>query len=233
LKLVTPSAQPPQSSGGAPSFSTGAASRAAEAPFALSDSETAMAEGGRTVFANADGFGSPRSFVEEARAGEDRIGQPVSFIPSSGGAAPAQAFDRGRDEPLDSAGRIKRGLEDRGKPLLAVALEGAKRVGVEGDEVRVEFTPEAKHLYDTLRKAENQKLLREVCCDVLGRGVGVSVQMKTPGDAGDEALNAEDEARREQRLMRERAESNPVVQKMLKTFRAEIVEVRRTDNAQQ
>jgi DNA polymerase-3 subunit gamma/tau len=232
LKLVTPSAQSSQSSGGAPSFSTGAASRAADAPFALSDSENATAEGGRTAFANADGFGPPRPFVEEARAGEDRIGQPVALTPVAGGAAAAQAFDRGADEPLDSAGRIKRGLEDRGKPLLAVALEGARRVGVEGDEVRVEFTPEAKHLYDTLRKAENQKLLRDVCCDVLGRGVGVSVQMRTPGDAADEASNAEDEARREQRLMRERAESNPVVQKMLKTFRAEIVEVRRTDNVQ-
>jgi len=235
LKLVPPSSQSSQSSGGTPSFSSGAASRAADAPFALTDTEVATAEDGRTAFTNADGFGSTRPFVEEARAGEDITGQPVSFMPpSSGGAAPApaQMFERGADEPLDGAGRIKRVLEERGKPLLAVALESARGFDIGGDEVRVEFAPEAKHLYDTLRKAENQKLLRDVCCEVLGRGVGLNVTMRATGDAEDEALSAEDEARREQRLMRERAESNPVVQKMLKTFRAEIVDVHRTENAQ-
>ncbi len=132
----------------------------------------------------------------------------------------------------DDASRFKRGLEGRGKPLLAVALDSARRVWVEGDEVRVEFTPEGKHLRDTLMKPENQKLLREVCCEVLGRAVGIAVKMRAPGEVEDEQLTAEDEARREQRLLRERAEGHPVVQQVLKTFRAEIVDVRRTDDAQ-
>ena len=61
--------------------------------------------------------------------------------------------------PEDDASRFKSGLEGRGKPLLAVALDGARRVWVEGEEVRVEFAPEQIHLYEALRKAESQKLL--------------------------------------------------------------------------
>jgi hypothetical protein len=114
-----------------------------------------------------------------------------------------------------------------------VAVEGARRVRVEGEEVRVEFAPEGKYLHDTLRKPESQRLLREVCCEVLGRGVGVAVVFRAPGESDDEALAPEDEAQREQRRMRARAEEHPVVQKLLKTFRAEIVDVRRTDNAPQ
>jgi DNA polymerase-3 subunit gamma/tau len=231
LKLVPP---PSQSSGGAPSFSSGAASRASDAPFALSDAETERSKATGPEFIDADGLGSSRPFIEEARAGEDRIGQPVALSPAtSGGAAAAPAQSVGHQEADDDAAKIKRGLEDRGKPLLAVALEGARRVRLDADEVSVEFAPEAKHLYDTLKRAENQKLLREVCCEVLSRGVGVKVTLRTPGDAEEEALSAEDEARREQKRLRERAEAHPIVQKVLKTFRAEIVDVQRTDNAQQ
>jgi DNA polymerase-3 subunit gamma/tau len=249
LKLVPP----PVQSGGAPSFAGDAASRAADAPFALSD-------GGGV---GAGLFDAPRSFVEGAHAGEDRVGQPVSLVTATHAGAQAQAqaptstlaqapaTDTSKagmkadatnagirvDEPAyvgqdDSASLFKRGLEERGKPLLAVALDGARRVTVEADEVRVEFTPEGKHLRDTLMKPENMRLLREVCCEVLGRGVGVGVRMRAPGEPEDEQLTAEDEARREQRLLRERAEGHPVVQKVLKTFRAEIIDVRRTDGAQ-
>jgi hypothetical protein len=158
------------------------------------------------------------------------VGAPVSLV-----TAPAPAQESVETEmgfgPTDDASRFKRGLEGRGKPLLAVALDGARRVWVEGEDVRVEFAPESKHLYEALRKAESQKLLREVCCEVLNRPVGIDVKLRTPGEADDEQLTPGDEARREQQQLRERAESHPVVQQLLKTFRAEVVEVRRTDNA--
>ena len=230
LKLVPP----PLQSGGAASYATGAASRAAEAPFPVADE--AQAPGGL--------FEPQRPFVEGARAGEDRVGEPVSLVtppPSSSAAAAAQTpapDSRAAAEvggmgfgPDDDASRFKRGLEGRGRPLLAVALDGARRVWVEGDEVRVEFAPEGKHLRDTLMKPENMRLLREVCCETLGREVGISVRVRAPGEEEDEQLTAEDESRREQRELRERVEAHPVVQKVLKTFRAEIVDVRRTDGA--
>ncbi|MET0623310.1 MAG: DNA polymerase III subunit gamma/tau [Pyrinomonadaceae bacterium] len=232
LKLVPP----PVQSGGAASFASGAATRAAEAPFPVADG------------AQSNGlFDQPRPFVEGARAGEDRVGAPVSLVtpPRPDAAVAAQPAAQtpapdliGREVggmgfgPEDDASRFKRGLEGRGKPLLAVALDGARRVWVEGEEVRVEFAPESKHLYEALRKAESQKLLHEVCCEALGRGVGINIKLRAPGEEEDERLTAEDESRREQRLLREQAESHPVVQHALKTFRAEIVEVRRTDAAQ-
>ena len=232
LKLVPP---PVQSGGGTASFAGDSAARAADAPFAVSDAAPAPSVGGL--------FEQPRPFVEDARAGEDRVGAPVSLVTTTtqtAAAAPAPAPDPragGTIEagvgfgPDDDASRFKRGLEGRGKPLLAAALDSARRVWVEGEEVRVEFTPEGKYLHDTLKRPENQKLLREVCCEVLSREVGLSVRMRAPGEAEDEQLTAEDETRREQRELRERAECHPVVQQVLKTFRAEIVDVRRTDGA--
>ncbi|MFL6332287.1 MAG: DNA polymerase III subunit gamma/tau [Pyrinomonadaceae bacterium] len=220
LKLVPPPAQ----SGGATSFAEGAAARADEAPFALSEG------------ANAGGlFEAPRPFVEGVRAGEDAVGAPVSLVTEPAPAPVMNSGGPGKVEmgfgPDDEASRFKRGLEGRGKPLLAVALDAARRVWVDGEEVRVEFAPESRHLYETLRKAESQKLLREVCCEVLNRAVGIDIKMREPGDSEEDArLTPDDEARRAQQELRARAEGHPVVQQLLKTFRAEVVEVRRTDH---
>ena len=134
----------------------------------------------------------------------------------------------------DGAGPlIMRGLEARNKPLVATLVEEARRVSVEGDEVRFEFAPEKKTLRDTLSKPDNQKLRREVCCEVLGRAVGVSVTVASAGGSDDDPFAREDEDRREQRRLREVAESNPLVQEVLKKFRGEIVEVRPAESAKQ
>ncbi len=58
--------------------------------------------------------------------------------------------------------------------------------------------------------------------------MGVRIVIKDPTTEG-EPLSREDEARLEKQRLREMAESNPVVQTMLKTFRGEIVDVRRVD----
>lgn len=234
LKLVP---TPAQGYGGAPSFAGGAAAAAGEAPFPLADGE------------GAGFFDSPPANDDAApRAGEDRVGRPVSLVPPNSSDDSARArveADSPNTEPISQyddadvyenadsvANRIRRGLEARNKPLLAAALEGARRIVVDGDEVRVEFAPESKHLHDSLRKPESQKILREVCCEVLGRAVGVAVTDKAKG-GGDEGPAPEDEARKAQRLMRERAEGHPAVKQLIKTFRAEIVEVRLTDGPAQ
>ncbi len=53
--------------------------------------------------------------------------------------------------------------------------------------------------------------------------------MKDPKAEG-EPLSREDEERLEKQRLREMAENSPIVQQMLKTFRGEIVDVRRVDN---
>ena len=145
----------------------------------------------------------------------------VDLSPQAEAAAPSAA---------DSlAERLKDGLEARRKPLLAIALDGASRVALEGDELRVEFGTDAKHLRETLQKAENQKLLREVCCEVAGRQVGVQIAVRGPGDAGGAGAADDDEERRERQRLREAAERDPKVQDLLRTFRAQIVDVQRTE----
>jgi DNA polymerase III subunit gamma/tau len=130
----------------------------------------------------------------------------------------------------DTASLIRRALEARNKPLLAMALEGARRVRVEGEEVCVEFAPDAKHLREMLNKPDAMRLLREVCCEVLGRGVGFSTELRA-ASTDDEPLSPEDEERLMRRRLRERAEGNATLREVLKTFRAEIIEVRQADDA--
>ncbi|MCA1555584.1 MAG: hypothetical protein LC747_02730, partial [Acidobacteria bacterium] len=123
--------------------------------------------------------------------------------------------------------RIKTGLEDRRKPLLAIALEGARKVSVEGEELYVEFAPETKHLRDNLSKPESVKLLREVCESVCGRALGVRIVVKEKGEGDESAAGIRSTDSDEKRRLRELAENHPSVQQVLRTFHAEIVDVSR------
>ena len=126
-------------------------------------------------------------------------------------------------------GRIKSALEKRRRMFLVTALEGASNTTLESNELCLEFTPESRHLRDTLSKSENVKILREVCKEVTGRDLGVRFVI-TDGATNQEApLSKEESARREQQSLREEAEKDPTVQQMLRTFRGEIVDVKRAD----
>jgi DNA polymerase-3 subunit gamma/tau len=125
--------------------------------------------------------------------------------------------------------RIKSGLEGRRKMFLVTALEGARSASLEDGELYVEFAPEARHLRDTLAKSDNIKILREVCYEVAKRDCGVRIVIKDLTAPADAETSKEDEDRRDKQRLRKSAEENPVVQQMLRTFRGEIVDVRRTD----
>jgi DNA polymerase-3 subunit gamma/tau len=124
---------------------------------------------------------------------------------------------------------IKAALEKRSRMFLVIALEGARKAVVQGDELYVEFAPEAKHLRDNLSKPESVKLLREAGREVLGRDISVRIatQEKIKPDA---PPTKEEEARLEKQDLRGIAEQDPGVQKALRTFRAEIVDVRRIED---
>jgi len=129
--------------------------------------------------------------------------------------------------------RIKTGLEERRKPFLAIALEGARKVSVEGEELYVEFAPAARHLRDNLAKPESVKLLREVCEAVCGREMGVRISVKDRNESRDDeppTPAARDAEAEERRRLRELAENHPSVQQVLRAFQAEIVDVRRVDS---
>ncbi|MEP6742787.1 MAG: DNA polymerase III subunit gamma/tau, partial [bacterium] len=129
------------------------------------------------------------------------------------------------NSPID---QIKASLEKRRKMFLVTALEGAGRASIEGNELFVEFAPADRHLRDTLAKSDNIKILREVCKEITGSDLGVRFVIADGGGA-DAPVSKEELERREKQKLRERAEKDPLVQQMLRTFRGEIVDVKRVD----
>ena len=129
---------------------------------------------------------------------------------------------------LSTIERVKAALERQRKMLLVTALEAAQSTVFEESELCVEFAPDARHFRDTLSKADNNKFVRDACREVTGREIGVRIVVKDPTAEG-EPLSRDAEERLEKQRLREMAERNPVVQTMLKTFRGEIVDVRRVD----
>ncbi len=113
--------------------------------------------------------------------------------------------------------------------LLVTALDAAQIAVLEDSELVVEFAPDARVQRDTLSRLENIKLVQEACRQVTGKEIGVRISVKDPTATG-EPLSREDEERLEKQRLRAMAENNPLVQQMLKTFRGEIVDVRRDND---
>ena len=146
---------------------------------------------------------------------------------SAGSAPEEEAASAAPGSVIES---IKATLEKRRRMFLVIALEGARKTNVAGDELYVEFAPEARHLRDNLAKPESVKVLREVCREVMGRDLGVRIVVKEQGaNDEDEPISKQDEARREKQQLREIAEQHPTVQHFLQTFRGEIIDVRRAE----
>ncbi len=156
---------------------------------------------------------------------------PRPAMVSSAAAPPATASAT----PDSLCERLKNALEARRKPFLAIALEGARRVEVEGDELCVEFAPEAKHLRDNLAKPDAQRLLRELACQLLEREVGVRVFLteRHETDATPPVVVAQDSTRDEQQRLHQLAEQDPAVQQLLRSLQGEIVEVCRLEPGEQ
>ncbi|HEY0723015.1 MAG TPA: hypothetical protein VGD41_03280, partial [Pyrinomonadaceae bacterium] len=129
---------------------------------------------------------------------------------------------------LSTIDRVKTVLEKQRKMLLVTALESAQATVFEESELCIEFAPEARHFRETLSKPDNNKFVRDACREVTGKEMGVRILVKDPtAPAEGEPLSRDDEERLEKQRLREMAESSPVVQQLLKTFRGESVDVRR------
>jgi DNA polymerase-3 subunit gamma/tau len=167
--------------------------------------------------------------------------RPTTTSRSAGSAftaatAASQALERPVEEKLEAAAppsaelsvidRVKAVLEGQRKMLLVTAIEAAQATRFDESELCIEFAPNARHNRDTLSRADNNKFLRDACSEVTGREMGVRIVVKDPAAAG-EPLSREDEARMEKQRQREKAESDPRIQTMLKTFRGEIASVYR------
>jgi response regulator RpfG family c-di-GMP phosphodiesterase len=167
---------------------------------------------------------SPKSNASQSATSPPR--QPVSapLNSAAGSSAPKPAAS-------ESVERLKQLLDERRKPFLVTALEGARTLRLDGEELYAEYAPEGRHLRDMLAKPDNVKILRELCREVAGRDMGVHIVVKEAGaDADDDGQRTQqDEERLEKQRLREMAEQHPSVQQLLKTFRAEIIDVRRVE----
>lgn len=155
--------------------------------------------------------------------------------PSSAAAQPATPIER-----------IKHELEARRRTFVVVALDEAASVYLEDDELVVEYLPKHRHLRDNLTRPESRKVLCEVCRDVLGRDTGLRVRIKDEDDGATpestpRTLNqvpSRDDASAslmspsasdEEKELWKRAEADPNIQQILKTFRGQIISVRRVE----
>jgi len=121
--------------------------------------------------------------------------------------------------------KIKFELEKKKRRLLIAALDAACRVGLEGDELSIEFMPEARHARDTLAKADNAKALREACAEVCGREIGIRFAIRQAESDESAPASPEEEERRSKQQAREAVAQNPTVQQVLRAFGGEIVDI--------
>ncbi len=195
---------------------------------------------------NEDLFASPSPPISPAlklvsNSSTPQTGGDLNNPPADSFAPSARQEDRidGRPLPvsLDASTsnvleRIKTMLEARRRPFLAIALEGAHKVCFAGDELQIDYAPEAKHLRDNLAKPESVGVLRDICREIAGRDMGVRININDGKSetSGGTPIAEKQKVVDEQAELRVIAESHPDVQQMLKTFRAEIVDVRRVDS---
>ena len=166
----------------------------------------------------------------ESKSGVSSVSKFEKFISPSGNTTAAPTATGAAPAPItDPFAQLKSTLEKQRKMLLVTALESALTAAFDNNELFIEFAPDARHFRDTLSKPENVKFIRDACLEVTGQETGLRIVVKDPQAEG-EPLSPQDEARLEKQRLRETAESNPLVQQMLKTFRGEIVDVRRPDS---
>ncbi len=219
------------------SFGSSGLSRGAEA--AVSKRTTVGISGAGSSGGAFSGAATRTALESEARASSDSTSghrQATPSLYSEPGSA-AKVESKGSAEitilAVDTSeiGRLKTSLEKMRKMFLVTALDGARHVSFEGNELCIEFAPDTRHLRDTLAKSDNVKILREVCKEITSRDLGVRFVI-TDGKASDIPPSKEETERREQQRLRETVEKDPVVQQMLRTFRGEIVDVKRVDGEQ-
>src|SRR5207302_4612831 len=118
--------------------------------------------------------------------------------------------------------QIKAQLEKRKRKLLAASMAAAARVELEGNELTIEFSPDARHSRDTMARAENARTLREACAEICGREIGVRFVIRE-GEADDVSVSPEEEHRRAKQKRRQAAAQTRTVQPVSIAFGRQIV----------
>jgi DNA polymerase-3 subunit gamma/tau len=193
-------------------------------------SNSPSSAGGSTPRSASNSSRAASSFSPTKEAATVVEAPPIFTAPAKTAESLSPALVIEEAKPLNAEASeidlIKLALEKRRKRFLVIAMEGARVARIEGDELYVEFAPDAKHLRDTLAKSDDVKVIREACLEVVGKELGVRITVKDDETNESEPLSQEEEERREKQSLRATAEQSPVVQQVLRKFRGEIVDVR-------
>jgi DNA polymerase III subunit gamma/tau len=177
----------------------------------------------------ASGSGSVGSSSRASSAGSSGRSEKAS---SSSGTSPdpESQLETQTETTLGVAApivdQIKSALEQKRRRLLIAALEGARRVELNGDELLIEFVPESRHYRDTLAKTENAKALREACAEVLAKDIGIRFSIKDEGAEDDQSISPEEADRHAKEQARAAVAQHPTVQQALRAFGGEIVDIK-------
>jgi DNA polymerase III subunit gamma/tau len=200
---------------------TGKPPAARKTPQSAPDSGPGKAGARSAATGGAGRSASASDYGTATRQDSERVIDPSSTITGSAAdESPVAATASG--SLID---QIKSELEKKKRRLLIAALDAAGRVELEGDELSIEFMPEARHSRDTLAKADNAKALREACAEVCGREIGIRFAIRQSESDESAPASAEEEERRTKQQAREAVAQNPTVQQVLRAFGGEIVDI--------
>jgi len=174
--------------------------------------------GGSSRGASAGGDGTAR--------GSERVINEGSETNAASGSANETSVATSNTSSGSLIDQIKAALEKKKRRMLIAALDAASRAELEGDELRIEFTPEARQARDTLEKPDNAKALREAGSEACGRDIKIRFSTMDDATHSNEPLSPEEEERRATKQTRQAATQNPTVQQVLRAFGGEIVDVK-------
>lgn len=156
-----------------------------------------------------------------------RIAAPVAVEDNSPGPARDAAVSQSRpvatnapENPLD---QIKAVLGKQKRRLLIAALDAAQRLDLQAGELAIVFTADTRHYRDTLAKADNLKVLRAACAEACGREIAIRFSIN---DEEEIAATSDTDTQRSKQKARQAAAQDPLVQKVLRTFGGEIIDVK-------
>jgi DNA polymerase-3 subunit gamma/tau len=174
--------------------------------------------GGSSRGASAGGDGTGR--------GSERVISERSETNAASGSANETPVATSNTSSGSLIDQIKAALEKKKRRMLIAALDAASRAEFEGDELRIEFTAEARQARDTLEKPDNAKALREAGSEVCGRDIKIRFSTRDDATHSNEPLSPEEEERRATKQTRQAATQNPTVQQVLRAFGGEIVDIK-------
>jgi DNA polymerase-3 subunit gamma/tau len=135
-----------------------------------------------------------------------------------------QAAAQQESVEADAGLKIKDAVEQRGKKFLRAALDQAESIRVDGQFLRVSFSPENGVYKKQIEGRDNRKILEEVGREIAGRPLTLSVAV------GGQAAPEVKPVKQQRGEAKEKDEDHPAVRAIVDKFQGKVVEVLKPKN---